>query len=140
MNGIQISGVYTEERETVRKFLDDVTVYDGYDELLKDSDAVYIITSPKYHYRDIKHALELGKHVLCESPIAISKEECEELFALAEEKGCVLMYIYRILRNAQKKPVHNEFLLHPAGRNICGYFCRRIWKTNEFQVQTETIS
>ena len=113
VNGIQISGVYTEERETVRKFLDDVTVYDGYDELLKDSDAVYIITSPKDHYRDIKHALELGKHVLCESPIAISKEECEELFALAEEKGCVLM---DAIKTAYSTAYHRMLLQVKTGK------------------------
>ena len=113
VNGIQISGVYTEEWETVRKFLDDVTVYDGYDELLNDSDAVYIITSPKYHYRDIKLALELGKHVLCESPIAISKKECEELFTLAEEKGCVLM---DAIKTAYSTAYHRMLLQVKTGK------------------------
>ena len=36
-------------------------------------------------------ALKAGKHVLCEIPFVFSVKEAEELFALADEKGCVLM-------------------------------------------------
>lgn len=61
-----------------------------YDELLGQVDAVYVASHPSLHYEQIKKAIENGKHVLCESPIALSAEECDELFALAEEKGVIL--------------------------------------------------
>ena len=35
--------------------------------------------------------LNAGKHVLCESPITLDKQECKELFELAQAKGCILM-------------------------------------------------
>ena len=57
---------------------------------LEGVDAVYIATHPKYHYEDVKHALEKGKHVICESPIAMTTEQCRELIALAKEKNLVL--------------------------------------------------
>lgn len=38
-----------------------------------------------------KKALLAGKHVLCESPIALKEADCEELYSIAEEHGLVLM-------------------------------------------------
>ena len=40
---------------------------------------------------DTKKALLAGKHVLCESPVALKKADCEELYSIAEEHGLVLM-------------------------------------------------
>lgn len=40
---------------------------------------------------DTKKALLAGKHVLCESPIALKEADCEELYSIAEEHGLVLM-------------------------------------------------
>ena len=53
-------------------------------------DAVYIATHPEKHYADVKKALELGKHVICESPIALKVDECKELMELAHQKGLIL--------------------------------------------------
>ena len=113
VNGLQISGVYTTDRDAVQELLKDVQLYNGYDELLEESDAVYIITSPKNHYRDIAYALERGKHVLCESPIALSERECEALFALAKEKGCVLM---DAIKTAYSTAYHRMLLQVKTGK------------------------
>ena len=59
--------------------------------LLSHVDAVYIASHPTKHYEHIRHALENQKHVLCESPIALNKEQCGELIAYAEENHLVLM-------------------------------------------------
>ncbi len=59
--------------------------------MLDKVDAVYIASSPMQHYHDIKLALEHNKHVLCESPIALSEIESKELFNLAKRNKCVLM-------------------------------------------------
>ena len=63
----------------------------SYDELLDQCDAVYIISQPHEHYSQIKQALEAGKHVLCESPIALSVKDYEELNKLASDKELILM-------------------------------------------------
>lgn len=62
-------------------------VFDDYDA----SEAVYVASSDEKHYQDVKNALEKGKHVLCEPPLAFSTMQVEELFSLAEKKGSVLM-------------------------------------------------
>ena len=59
--------------------------------LLGKSDAVYIQTHPRDHVRHIREALEAGKHVICESPIALSGNDCRALFDLAAVKNLVLM-------------------------------------------------
>lgn len=58
---------------------------------LEDVDAVYIATHPDNRYSDVKRALEAGKHVVCESPIALSLPKCQELIDMAREKGLVLV-------------------------------------------------
>ena len=60
-------------------------------ETLEGVDALYIATHPKKHYDDVKRALEAGKHVICESPIALSSAQCRELMDLAHEKGLILV-------------------------------------------------
>ncbi len=62
-----------------------------YTEMLSSVDAVYIYAHPSKHYEMIKEALLSGKHVLCETPLTLKKDELDELFRLAEERGLVLM-------------------------------------------------
>ncbi len=57
----------------------------------EDTEAVYIVSTPENHYADIRHALLEGRHVICESPIAITEKECAELQALAKNQKLVLM-------------------------------------------------
>lgn len=90
VNGIQVTGICTNKRELTED-LDVTLTTDDYEELLRNVDAVYIRSLPKEHYPDIKFALERGKHVLCESPIALNRELTEQLFQLAADKGLILM-------------------------------------------------
>lgn len=58
--------------------------------LLNEVDGV-IIASPTYLHHEIsKQALEAGKHVLVEKPIAESVEQAKELVALAKSKNLIL--------------------------------------------------
>lgn len=63
--------------------------------LLKDFydavDAVYIATPHLSHYDYIKQSLERGKHVLCETPMVLNRDEAKEMYQLAESKGLILM-------------------------------------------------
>ncbi|MCR5652461.1 MAG: adenylyltransferase/cytidyltransferase family protein [Ruminococcus sp.] len=56
----------------------------------EDYDAVYIATMPEEHYAEIKKALLDGKHVLCESPVAIKRTDYNELKEIAREKSLIL--------------------------------------------------
>jgi predicted dehydrogenase len=64
-----------------------------FDAVLDDPaiDAVAIATPPRTHFNLVKAALEAGKHVLVEKPLATTVAEAEELVELAEHEGLVLM-------------------------------------------------
>lgn len=112
VNGLTISGAFSEKQEVLKDFFEDIPVYDKYEELLQKSDAIYLITSPVHHYEDIKTALEMKKHVLCESPIALSEKQCQELFELARKNTCILM---DAIKTAYSTAYHRMLLLVKTG-------------------------
>ncbi len=77
----------------------DVEFTDSYNNLLKDFSikAMVIATPAVYHYRMTREALLSKKHVFVEKPLALNVEQGEELVALAEKEGLVLM-VGHILR------------------------------------------
>jgi len=68
-------------------------------------DAVVIATAVHTHYPMARASLLAGKHTLIEKPMACSSAECQELIAIAEKKGLVLM-------------TGHTFLYSPAVRKI----------------------
>ena len=70
-----------------------------FDEILESEEVkgVVIATPSHTHYKLVKKALEAGKHVYVEKPIATSSCEAKELNELAEEKGLVLMVGHLLL-------------------------------------------
>ena len=67
--------------------------YETLEELLADPDvdAVSVCTSNATHAQSTIDALRSGKHVLCEKPMAITIEECEEMVEAARAVGKRLM-------------------------------------------------
>lgn len=63
------------------------------EEMLKcgEVDAVSICSTNTSHAAFTIAALKAGKHVLCEKPMAITREECEAMVAAAKESGKRLM-------------------------------------------------
>jgi predicted dehydrogenase len=66
---------------------------ESFDEMLADSEleAVVIATPVPTHYELARQALEAGKHVFVEKPPAMKTPEIDELVAIAEQRGLVLM-------------------------------------------------
>src|SRR4029450_57233 len=54
-------------------------------------EAVVVATPVVTHYDLARRALLAGKHVFVEKPMAVQASEAEELVAIAEEQGRVLM-------------------------------------------------
>lgn len=63
-------------------------VYTDYCDMLKNKeiDVVHICAPNFLHYEIAKSALDAGKHVICEKPLAIHADEGRELVKIAKEK------------------------------------------------------
>jgi predicted dehydrogenase len=63
--------------------------YDGYADALADPevDAVVVAVPPRWHLELTLAALEAGKHVLVEKPIAVTADEAEQIAAAARAAG-----------------------------------------------------
>ena len=71
----------------------DAKVYTDYKDLLKDESivSVHVCTPNKSHSFITIDALNAGKHVLCEKPMAVTLEECMDMVKAADENGKYLM-------------------------------------------------
>lgn len=88
VNGIEVVALCTSKKKLCE---DDCYITSDYVGLLEVVDAVYIVSEPQQHYQHIRIALEHNRHVLCESPMAMTRTQCEELFVLAQYNDCILM-------------------------------------------------
>lgn len=72
--------------------------YDSYEALAKDKEveAIYISTPNNMHFENAKMCLMAGKHVLCEKPFTLKKQEAKELYELAEQRGLFIMEAFWI--------------------------------------------
>lgn len=52
-------------------------------------DMVYIASPNRFHLDQAKVFLSHGKHVLCEKPLTAHPEELDEIYALADQNGCL---------------------------------------------------
>ena len=94
VSGLTVEGVFGIHENSVKYFAEkhQLSFYStNYTDFLAKVDAVYIASPHETHFAYAKEALLAGKHVLCEKPMALRVAEAEELFALAKEKGMVLM-------------------------------------------------
>jgi predicted dehydrogenase len=73
--------------------LEPIVVHNSYRALIEDSnvDAVYISLTNVQHKEWVIAALEAGKHVLCEKPLALNADEVRSMNAVAERHQCLLV-------------------------------------------------
>ena len=64
----------------------------SYDEILSDStiDIVLIATRHQYHFEQALRAVQAGKHVFLEKPMALTQEECRQLYRAVTESDTQL--------------------------------------------------
>jgi len=67
-------------------------IYTSIDELLKDErvEALDIVTDPRTHHTIAIKAMEAGRHVLCEKPLALTMKTGQMMVDAAERTGMVL--------------------------------------------------
>lgn len=99
VSDICIAAIYNRHMESIRWFAERKQISAGKDVLFTDDlgefyqaiDAVYVASPHEYHVSYTMDALEHGKHVLCEKPMAVKRADAEAIFAMAKAKDMVCM-------------------------------------------------
>ena len=103
---VQIAGFFDVVRERAESLVHRYggRIYDSYQSMLADReiDAVSMCVANRYHAPIALEALNAGKHVLCEKPMATSLEDAERMIRAAEENQRFLM----IGHNQRLVPAH----------------------------------
>lgn len=88
-DGAVLQAVAARDVDRARALRPVGAAYDSYDELLRDDDvdAVYISLTNDVHARWSIEAMQAGKHVLCEKPLAMTAAEVAEMSAVAASTG-----------------------------------------------------
>lgn len=93
VNGANVVAVLNPDKDEAEAFakLHGLGAFTDFDSFIRNVDVVYVASPHLTHYDYVKRSLLAEKHVLCEIPFALKKEEALELYHLAEEKNHVLM-------------------------------------------------
>lgn len=83
----------TERLKHIQSLYRDVEPFSDFGRFLSEGqlDAVVVATSVGLHHRMAKAALEAGKHILVEKPLAASSAECIDLIDTAKRNGKIVM-------------------------------------------------
>lgn len=92
VSGVSTQGVYNPHLESAKRFADkwEINAYEDTESFYEAVDMTYIASPHETHYEYIKSSLEHGKHVLCEKPMVLVREQAEELFRYAKEHDLIL--------------------------------------------------
>ncbi|MGI9644955.1 MAG: Gfo/Idh/MocA family protein [Ilumatobacteraceae bacterium] len=96
VDGVELAAVAARDLDRARAAADEWSIadaYGSYDELLAadDIDAVYVGTPAALHRRWAIAAIEAGKHVLCEKPLASNADDARRIADAARDGGVVVM-------------------------------------------------
>ena len=96
VEGICCRAVYSRTRETgeaLAKKFQVPKVYTDMEAFLSDDtlNFIYIASPNSLHYPQIKNALNHGKNVICEKPLCATKQEAEDVIALAKARRLFLV-------------------------------------------------
>jgi predicted dehydrogenase len=99
--GIEVYGVGGISEDEAKNAAQELAIpkwYRSFDEAIADDNikVVHLCTPNNLHFQQAKKALEAGKHVLCEKPLALTPNESGELADLAQNKGLITAVNYNL--------------------------------------------
>jgi len=99
--GVKVKGIVGSRKEKSRwasEVLGLEKAYESFDDILADNEVqvVHLAVPNVLHFEMAKRALEAGKHVMCEKPLAMRAEESAQLVELAQSTGLAAGVCYNI--------------------------------------------
>lgn len=95
---VGLLGVSDEESQAAAQTLGLPKAYKSYEEVLADDEvqAVHLAVPNRLHFGMARDALNAGKHVMCEKPLAMNSRESAELVELAAKAGLAAGVNYNV--------------------------------------------
>lgn len=92
ISGPQFAGFYDNRAARAAQVAEELGVraFDSVEALLDAADALTVVVPTPAHYAVARPALERGKHLLIEKPVAATLAEADELLAIAARSGSVV--------------------------------------------------
>jgi len=94
IDGVEITGFYNPTEEKARKAKEQygskhTKIYHSWQDMLEDPsiDVVHVLTPNKFHAEMTIAALESGKHVMCEKPMATNAQDAQKMVDAARKSG-----------------------------------------------------
>jgi predicted dehydrogenase len=117
LGNVEVVGVAGRTAAAAQKFADAMAIEratGNYQDLLADPElnAIHICTPNELHFPMAQAAMQAGKHVLCEKPLASTIAEANAMLALAKEKGLAHCTLYNVRAYPQ---VQNMRRMREAG-------------------------
>ena len=109
-----------KRRTHVSQLYSDLETTSHFEDLLNDDDieGIVVATPVGTHYGMAKRALEAGKSVLVEKPMATSNEDANDLVKTAREKNLILMVGHTFEYSAPVLKMHDIIASGELGRRL----------------------
>lgn len=125
----EIAGICDVRADTARKTAEESGVpcyYGSHVEMIEETkpDAVIICVPNRYHFETTMSALDMGCHVLCEKPPAMTAEQAEQMERKAKEKGKLLSYGFHLRASEEVQILQGEIRRGALGEI---YHAEAIW-------------
>jgi predicted dehydrogenase len=100
-----LAGIVSGSKDKKEKWkneygLSDKNIYDytNFDSIKdnEDIDIVYVVLPNSMHAEYVIKAARAGKHVICEKPMAVTVDECDEMIRACSDAGVLLSIGYRL--------------------------------------------
>ena len=131
-----LAGFADVRLESAEAFAKDYSAraYASVEELLADPsvDGVCICTPSGFHTNVALAALEAGKHILVEKPLAVTVEDCDRIIALAKEKRCVAGVISQFRFSSSVQSLRKMMQEKRLGQLITGELLMKYYRSQEY--------
>jgi UDP-N-acetylglucosamine 3-dehydrogenase len=127
---VEIAGIVGRSRERVERVAGEVNapaLIDPWVMLDDDSIEAIDVTYPSALHREwVVAALERGKHVFCETPMALSIEDADAMILAARQHGRILMPAQVHRFGVETAFIHEQVVSGAVGRPVAAYAGSRL--------------